>query len=40
VGERGLADGVVELQARRDEQAARVPVDEALERALARLDAL
>jgi len=40
VGERGLADGIVELQARRDEQAARVPVSEALEHALARLDAL
>jgi len=40
VGERGLADGMVELQARRDEHAAKVPVAEALERALTRLDAL
>jgi len=40
VGERGLKEGVVELQARRDAEAARIPAEEALERTLARLDTL
>jgi len=40
VGERGLAEGMVELQARRDGQAEKVPADAALERTLSRLEAL
>jgi prolyl-tRNA synthetase len=40
VGERGLKDGVVELQARRDAGAATVPADQALEQVLARLETL
>jgi len=40
VGERGLAEGMVELQARRDAQAEKVPADTALERALERLETL
>jgi len=40
VGDRGLAEGVMELQARRDEQAVKVPVADVLARALARLDTL
>jgi len=40
VGERGLADGVVEVQARRDEEAARVAVSDAVAHAVARLDTL
>jgi len=40
VGERGLKEGVVELQARRDAEAARIPADAALEQTLARLDTL
>jgi len=40
VGERGLADGVVELQARREAEAGRVAVDAAAEQVLARLETL
>jgi len=40
VGERGLADGVVEVQARRDEEAARVAMSDAVAHAVARLDTL
>lgn len=40
VGERGLKDGVVEVQARRDPEAARVPLAQAVENAKARLAAL
>ncbi len=39
VGDRGLKDGVVEIQGRRDSEAAKVPVAEALQQALARLQA-
>src|SRR5690606_39338883 len=35
VGERGLNDGVVELQARRESEAARIPAGSALEQVLA-----
>lgn len=40
VGERGLNEGVVELQARREAEAAKVPVDQALAQTLAKLDLL
>ncbi|WP_454688870.1 proline--tRNA ligase [Achromobacter aloeverae] len=40
VGERGLKDGVLELQARRESEAAKVGLDEALDRILAKLDTL
>lgn len=40
VGERGLKEGVVELQARRDSEASRIPAEAALEQTLARLDSL
>lgn len=40
VGERSLNDGVVELQARRDPAAAKIPVESALEQVLAKLDTL
>ncbi|KAG1433003.1 hypothetical protein G6F57_022506 [Rhizopus arrhizus] len=40
VGERGLNDGVVELQARRESEAAKIPVESALETVLAKLDTL
>jgi len=40
VGERGLADGVVEVQARRDEEAGRVAVADAVAHAVARLQTL
>ncbi|CCJ51172.1 proline--tRNA ligase [Bordetella parapertussis] len=40
VGERGLNKGVVELQARREAEAAKVPVDQALAQTLAKLDLL
>lgn len=40
VGERGLNDGVVELQARRDTEAAKVAADSALEHVLAKLETL
>lgn len=40
VGERGLNEGVVELQARREAEAAKVPVYQALAQTLAKLDLL
>ncbi|WP_233238082.1 proline--tRNA ligase [Bordetella sp. LUAb4] len=40
VGERGLKDGVLELQARRETEAAKVGLDEALDQILAKLDTL
>lgn len=40
VGERGLNDGVVELQARRETEAAKIPVESALEAVLTKLDTL
>ncbi|WP_026639285.1 proline--tRNA ligase [Bordetella petrii] len=40
VGERGLNDGVVELQARRESEAAKIPVGSALEQVLAKLETL
>jgi prolyl-tRNA synthetase len=40
VGERGLNDGIVEVQARRDSEAARVPAAAALEQVLAKLESL
>lgn len=40
VGERGLNDGVVELQARRETEAAKIPVGSALEQVLAKLETL
>ncbi|ANN73518.1 proline--tRNA ligase [Bordetella bronchialis] len=40
VGERGLKDGVVELQARREASATTVPADQALEQVLAKLETL
>jgi len=40
VGERGLADGVVEIQARRDESAAKVALADALTQAMLRLQTL
>ncbi|OZI62214.1 proline--tRNA ligase [Bordetella genomosp. 11] len=40
VGERGLKDGVIELQARREASASTVPVDQALEQVLAKLETL
>ena len=40
VGERGLKEGVVELQARRDAEASRIPADQALQQTLDRLDTL
>ncbi|WP_144640709.1 proline--tRNA ligase [Bordetella genomosp. 13] len=40
VGERGLKEGVVELQARRDTEASRIPADQALQQTLDRLDTL
>ncbi|CAM3816824.1 proline--tRNA ligase [Bordetella sputigena] len=40
VGERGLKDGVVELQARREASASTVPADQALEQVLAKLENL
>ncbi|AZS77680.1 proline--tRNA ligase [Achromobacter sp. MY14] len=40
VGERGLNDGVVELQARRETEAAKIPVESALETVLTKLDTL
>jgi len=40
VGERGLKDGVLELQARRESEASRVPVAEGLDQVLAKLDSL
>ena len=40
VGERGLADGVVELQARIDEQATKIPVGEAFDQVVTRLNTL
>jgi prolyl-tRNA synthetase len=40
VGERGLKDGVVELQARREASATTVPADQALEQVLAKLENL
>jgi len=40
VGERGLADGVVEIQARRDESAAKLALADAAAQALARLQTL
>ncbi|AOB32494.1 proline--tRNA ligase [Bordetella sp. H567] len=40
VGERGLKDGVVELQARREASASTTPVDQALEQVLAKLENL
>ena len=40
VGERGLNDGVVELQARRETEAVKIPVQSALEQVLAKLDTL
>ncbi|ANN76692.1 proline--tRNA ligase [Bordetella flabilis] len=40
VGERGLKDGVLELQARSEVEAAKVPVDLALEQVLAKLETL
>ena len=40
VGERGLNDGVVDLQARRETEAAKIPVESALEAVLTKLDTL
>lgn len=40
VGERGLKDGLVEIQGRRDAEAAKVPAEAALEQVLAALEAL
>ncbi|CAP40995.1 proline--tRNA ligase [Bordetella petrii] len=40
VGERGLNDGVVELQARRESTAAKIPAGSALEQVLAKLETL
>jgi prolyl-tRNA synthetase len=40
VGERGLKEGVLELQARSEPEAAKVPVDLALEQVLAKLETL
>ncbi|WP_459616935.1 proline--tRNA ligase [Bordetella sp. 2513F-2] len=40
VGERGLKDGVLELQARRESEASRVPLAEGLDQVLAKLDSL
>jgi len=40
VGERGLNDGVVELQARRESEAAKIPAGSALEQVLAKLETL
>jgi len=40
VGERGLKDGLVEIQSRHDPEAAKVPAEAALEQALATLEAL
>ncbi|ALM86350.1 proline--tRNA ligase [Bordetella sp. N] len=40
VGERGLKDGVLELQARRESEAAKIGLDEALDQILAKLDTL
>ncbi|MFC4274190.1 proline--tRNA ligase [Achromobacter aloeverae] len=40
VGERGLKDGVLELQARRESEATKVGLDEALDQVLAKLDTL
>jgi prolyl-tRNA synthetase len=40
VGERGLKDGVVELQARRETSATTVPAEQALEQVLSKLETL
>jgi len=40
VGERGLKEGVIELQARQDSEASRIPAEQALQQTLARLDTL
>ncbi|HYG43315.1 MAG TPA: proline--tRNA ligase [Bordetella sp.] len=40
VGERGLNEGVVELQARRESEAAKIPAESALEQVLAKLETL
>jgi prolyl-tRNA synthetase len=40
VGDRGLADGVVELQGRRDAEAAKISVDSALKEILDKLETL
>ena len=40
VGERGLKDGLVEIQSRHDPEAAKVPAEAALEQALATMEAL
>ena len=40
VGERGLKDGLIEIQARTDAEAAKTPVGNALEQTLARLETL
>lgn len=40
IGDRGLKDGIIELQSRRQETADRIPANEALERVLALLETL
>ena len=40
VGERGLKEGVVELQSRRAEEATRLPAEDALAQVLAQLETL